>query len=169
MKHVNLLDHFPLESLNQQLSECAKSLGGKNIFLQLLESREEAVPHPLIDKQCEFRFARGSIKWSKPIFKEKLKLLNLVRLNSADGNLFPQKGIKGYKSMLNLLRTLNPITFEVQPKNRKDGHGFRFRPFDLINDKTTKINPIFEAVFFTRVTQIKKILNPKNNRSYNHE
>ncbi len=71
--------------------------------------------------------------------------------------------------MLNLLRTLNPITFEVQPKNRKDGHGFRFRPFDLINDKTTKINPIFEAVFFTRVTQIKKILNPKNNRSYNHE
>jgi hypothetical protein len=78
-----------------------------------------------------------------------------------NGNIFPKEGIKGYKSILNLLRTLKPITFNVQPKNKKDGPGFTIQPFDIIDEKTTFINPLFEAVFFSPVYQVKKILNAK--------
>jgi hypothetical protein len=69
--------------------------------------------------------------------------------------------MKGYKSILNLLRALKPITFNVQPKNRKDGLGFMVHPFDLIDDKTTIINPLFEAIFFEPVYKVKKIINTK--------
>ncbi|MBT3217434.1 MAG: hypothetical protein HOD97_02160 [Candidatus Marinimicrobia bacterium] len=158
MKNENFLNLYSQERLHQQLNKCAKEIGGKNIFLQLLEAIREAQPHPLTERNCEFRFDLGTIKWRKPIFREKVSLLKHVRLVNKDGNIFPKKGIKGYKSILNLLRTLKPITFEVKPKNRKLGQGFTFQPFDIIDEKTTCINPLFESVFFSPVYQVKKIL-----------
>ena len=147
--------------LSEKLNDCATAIGGKNIFLQILEAMQNAGSSPLMNQNCEFRFARGTIKWSKPIFREKIELLNKIRANNTDGNLFPRQEIKGYKTIINLLRTLKPIVFHVLPKNKKDGKGFSFQPFDIIDDKTTRLNPIFEALFFMSVTQVKKILNTK--------
>ena len=161
MKNKNTLNLDQGESLKKQLLDCAKAVGGKNYLLTLLEAIHDARPHPIINTSCEFRYSVGSIKWSKPIFRDKLTLLkHLIKINKNE-NIFPTEGMKGYKSILNLLRTLKPITFNVQPKNRKDGLGFLVHPFDLIDDKTTIINPLFEAIFFEPVYKVKKIINTK--------
>ncbi len=161
MKDFNPLDLYSKETLHYKYSECAKAIGGKNYFLKLLEAIREAEPHPLMSKSCKFHFSLGSVRWSKPIFKEKLVLLQHIRRVTKDGNIFPKKGTKSHKSIMNLLRMLHPITFQVHAKNKKDGQGFTFHAFDIINESTTRINPIFEAVFFSRVNQVKKLLNKR--------
>ena len=147
--------------LQKQLQDCSKAMGGINYFLQLLEAIRDAHPNPIINKNCEFRYPLGSIKWSKPIFKDKLTLLYQIRKSTQDGNLFPNKGNKGFKSVLNLLRTLHPISFQIQPKNQKDGEGFSVHPFDIIDQNTTTINPLFDAIFFMPVHLVKKMLKSK--------
>lgn len=161
MKNFNPLNLYPHDDLCQILNDSAEAIGGKNYFIQLLEAVRDAQPHPLISKKAEFKFSVGSIKWSKPIFREKYTLLKHIKLNSHDGNVFPQKGIKGYKGILNLLRTLKPISFAVHPKNKKDGIGFTFQPLIIVDDETTNINPLFEALFFAPLYQVKKSLNQK--------
>jgi len=161
LKELNPLDLYPRENLHKQFSECAKSIGGKNYFLKLLETIREAKPHPLMSKNSKFYFSHGIVSWSKPIFKEKLVLLQHIRNITKDGNIFPKKGTKSQKSIMNLLRMLHPVTFHVDTKNKKDGQGFTFHAFDIINESTTRINPIFEAIFFSRVNHVKKLLNKR--------
>jgi hypothetical protein len=73
-------------------------------------------------KHMEFRFSRGIVKWEKVIFKDKFTLLTKVRVNeNEEGNLLPAEDDKSYKKVMNLLRTLQPIEFQVLPKNSKDG------------------------------------------------
>lgn len=152
---------IPKEDLQQQLAECAKAMGGKNFFLQLLEAIREAKPNPIINKSCEFHYSLGKIKWSKPIFRDKLTLLFQLRKLSKNGNIFPKEESKGYKSALNLLRTLNPVIFKINPKNKKDGPGFTLHAFDIVDQKSTFINPLFDAVFLSPIYQVKKIMNVK--------
>jgi len=147
--------------LKARLEECAKSVGGKNFFLQLVEAIHEAHPHPLLNRQCEFKYPQGTIKWTKPIFRDKLTLLVQLLKNHKDGNIYPKKNSKGYKPVLNLIRTLHPITFTIQPKNKKDGQGFTLQPFDKSDNLATNINPLFEAVFFKPIYHVKKVLNAK--------
>ena len=35
----------------------------------------------------------------------------------------PKKGEKRYKTIMNLLRTVGPMEFEIRPKNSKNGDG----------------------------------------------
>ena len=161
MKEPIISDDNPKESLRRELAECAKAMGGKNYFLQLLEAIREVKPHPIINKQCEFRYPLGSIKWEKAIFRDKLTLLIHTIRTSKTGNIYPKEGTKGYKSALNLLRTLNPIVFNVNPKNKKDGPGFKLHAFDIIDERTTVINPTFEAVLFKPIYHVKRIINAK--------
>jgi hypothetical protein len=37
--------------------------------------------------------------------------------------------------------------------------GFFFQPFDVIDENTTKLNPVFDALFFCSVDTVKRILN----------
>ena len=160
MCDFNNLDENEKEKYHAMLSECAEAFGGVNFFLQLLESIRKAKPHPLTTKHSEFKFSRGTIRWEKVIFKDKLTLLLKTRvLESERGNLLPAKDDKAYKNVMNLIRTLSPIEFEVQPKNASDGDGFTFTPFDKIDENTTRLNPIFDAMFFCSVDTVKKILN----------
>ena len=69
----------------------------------------------------------------------------------------PKKGDKNYKTIINLLRTIGPIKFEVKPKNIKDGDGFILHPFDIIDNNTCRINFMFEVLFFLPTKLIKKI------------
>jgi len=155
----NLNDTLKAE-YHKQLLEYAENFGGKNFFLQLLEAIRKTKPHPLIAKNSEFRFSRGTIKWGKVIFKDKLTLLLDIRINeSKNGTLLPDKEDKSYKKVMNLLRTLGPIEFDVIPKHLKDGDGFVMKPFEIIDENTTKLNPIFDAIFFCSVDTIKKVLN----------
>jgi len=159
MCNFNNMDDAAKAQYHRQLIKCADAFGGTNFFLQLLEAIRKTKPHPLTAKHMEFRFSRGIVKWNKVIFKDKLTLLMKVRTDAGDdGNLIPDEEDKSYKKVMNLLRALGPIEFEVKPKNLNDGDGFNMRAFDIIDKKTTRLNPVFDALFFCSVDTVKKAL-----------
>jgi hypothetical protein len=159
MCDFNRLDEAQKLEYQSQLKACADAFGGVNYFLQLLEAIRKTKPHPLVAKNMEFRTGRGTIKWEKVIFQDKLSLLLQARQGESErGNLLPDPSDRKYKKVLNLAKTLHPITFVVQPKNLKDGDGFTVHAFDRIDDTTTRINPMFDALFFCAVDTVKKIL-----------
>lgn len=142
------------------LLRCAESFGGKNFFLHLLEAIRETKPHPLIAAHHQFRMDLGTITWNKVIFNDKLQLLFTARvLEGKQGNFLPPKEDKQYKKVLNLVRTLSPITFEITPADAKNGAGCTVRPFDRIDAETTRLNPLFDALFFCAIDTVKKVLN----------
>jgi hypothetical protein len=142
-----------------KLLSCANSFGGLNFFLQLLEAIRATKPHPMIAGNSSFDIELGSISWNKVIFNDKLQLLIKARVNeSKQNNLLPAKDAKNYKKILNVIRALKPIVFQVNPANKEDGAGFFFQPFDIIDEHTTKLNPVFDALFFCSVDTVKKVL-----------
>ena len=160
MCDFNTLDDAAKAQYHKQLLSCANNFGGKNFFLQLLEAIRKTKPHPLVSGNREFNMGLGSVKWNKVIFNDKLQLLQKVRANESEqGNLLPDEEDKRYKKVLNLVRTLKPIVFTVRPELKEDGPGFFFQAFDIIDEKTTRLNPVFDALFFCSVETVKKILN----------
>jgi len=145
---------------HQKLLTCAENFGGKNFFLHLLEAIRETKPHPLTAGNTTFEFELGSITWNKVIFDDKLQLLLKARKNESEqDNLLPGKDEKNFKKILNVVRTLKPIVFHVKPANKEDGPGFFFQAFDVIDENKTKLNPVFDALFFCSVTAVKTALN----------
>ena len=158
MTNYDSLDHGKKQDLKNQLIKYATSFGGKNHFLCLIEALRLAHPHPLMAKGACFRFNKGIIKWEKVIFKEKVNLLiTLIRDNDRNNNLMPKEGHRNYKIIINLLRTIGPMKFEVRPKNSKDGDGFILRPIEIIDNNTCRINFMFEVLFILPIQLIKKI------------
>ena len=159
MCDFNNLTDEEKEKYHHLLLEKADAFGGTNFFLQLLEGIRKHKPHPLTAKHSEFKFSRGNVRWEKVIFKDKLSLLLKTRVNeSENGNFLPSKDDKAYKNVMNLVRTFAPIEFTVTPKNLNDGEGFTCNAFDKIDENTTRLNPVFDALFFCSVDTIKKIL-----------
>jgi len=145
---------------HEKLLQCANNFGGKNFFLQLLEGIRQTKPHPLVSSDSIFDIEVGTIKWNKVIFNDKLQLLLKARVNEGkQDNLLPKVEEKNYKKVLNLVRTLRPIVFHVKPAQKEDGPGFFFQAFDVIDPHKTKLNPIFDALFFCSVDTVKKVLN----------
>jgi len=160
MCDFNQLSEAEKAIYHEKLLACANNFGGKNFFLHLLESIRETKPHPLTAGSMRFELELGSISWNKSIFNDKLQLLLKARKNeSKQDNLLPKKDEKNYKKILNVVRTLKPIVFQVKPANPEDGKGFFFQAFDIIDENKTKLNPIFDALFFCSVDTVKKILN----------
>jgi hypothetical protein len=145
---------------HEKLLDCAMNFGGKNFFLQLLEAIRETKPHPLTSGTMSFDIELGTISWNKVIFNDKIQLLLKARKNeSKQDNLLPKKDEKNYKKVLNVIRTLKPVVFHVKPADPQDGSGFFFQTFDIIDENTTKLNPVFDALFFCSVDTVKKVLN----------
>ncbi|RLA71311.1 MAG: hypothetical protein DRG24_05675 [Epsilonproteobacteria bacterium] len=160
MCDFNNLDDADKQKYHEQLTAAANAFGGQNYFLQLLEAIRKTKPHPLMAKNSEFKFSRGAIYWDKVIFNDKITLLMKVRTQESErGNLLPDSKENSYKKVLNLVRTLKPITFEVKPKNLKDGDGFTMHAFDVIDKNTTRLNPLFDGIFFCAIDTVKKVLN----------
>ena len=158
MTNYKLLDDSTKQYYKKEITNCAQSLGGKNYFLQLLEEIRVTHPHPLMAKNYSFRFAHGTVKWKKVIFKEKVSLfIELVKNKTSNDNLMPKKGDKRYKTIMNLLRTIGPMEFEVRPKNSKNGDGFVLHPFDKIDENTFRLNFMFEVVFFLPIHVVKQV------------
>jgi len=154
------LDPASKNAYHLQLMQCVDAFGGKNFFLQLIESLRGVQPHPLLAKNCTFRMAKGTVTWNKAIYQSTLNLLLSARLGeSTRGNLLPDVSDKSYKNVMNLVRTLKPLTFVVTPKNPADGAGFSCSPFELIDAQTTRLDPLFDALFFCSVDTVKKVLN----------
>jgi len=145
---------------HEKLLQCANNFGGKNFFLQLLEAIRETKPHPLTAGNSEFSIELGTVTWNKVIFNDKLQLLIKARTNeSKQDNFLPQPNEKSYKKILNVVRTIKPIVFHVTPAHKEDGPGFFFQAFTQIDENKTKLNPVFDALFFCSVDTVKKVLN----------
>jgi len=157
----NLSDEEKLH-YHKLLLNSANSFGGLNFFLQLIEQLRGSSTHPLCSRHQDFLFDLGTVRWGKVIFNDKVQLIKQVRKEKhPKGNFLPNKGSKEYKRVLNLVRTLSPITFSVRPALRDNGEGFDFKAFDTVDDKITKINPIFDALFFCPIGTVKSILEYK--------
>jgi len=160
MCDFNLLSDEEKQLHHETLLACANNFGGKNFFLHLLEAIRETKPHPLTAGNMAFDIELGSISWNKVIFNDKLQLLLKAHKNeSKQDNFLPNKEEKNYKKILNVVRTLKPIVFHVKPANPEDGAGFFFQSFDVIDENKTKLNPLFDALFFCSVDTVKKLLN----------
>jgi hypothetical protein len=160
MCDFNTLTEEEKEIYHASLLECANNFGGKNFFLHLLEAVRETKPHPLTSGTKQFDMELGTISWNKVIFDDKLQLLLKARKNeSKQDNLLPDKEANNYKKVLNVVRTLKPIVFHVKPSESQNGPGFFFQPFERITDEKTKLNPVFDALFFCSIDTVKKILN----------
>jgi hypothetical protein len=160
MLSYNSLDDLTKQNLKKEINDCALALGGKNHFLHLLEEIRKERHHPLMAKSSSFRFSYGTVKWEKVIFKDKVYLLiKMIKDRENNGNLMPKKGDRKYKTVLNLLRTLGPMKFEIRPKNNKDGDGFNLHPFDIIDENTSHLNFMFDIVFFLPIHIVKQVFN----------
>ena len=160
MISYNSLDDLTKQNLKKEINDCALALGGKNHFLHLLEEIRKERHHPLMAKNSSFRFSYGTVKWGKVIFKDKVHLLiKMTKDQENNGNLMPKKGDRKYKTVMNLLRTLGPMKFEIRPKNNKDGDGFNLHPFDIIDENTSHLNFMFDIVFFLPIHIVKQVFN----------
>jgi hypothetical protein len=159
MCNFPILSEDEKASLHTQLLQCAESFGGKNHFLHLLESIRETKPHPLMASSQYFKMEFGTVRWDKVIFSDKLQLLIQARTKEGEqDNFLPSPNVKGYKKILNVVRTLAPITFKIKPREHRDGEGFTCRPFVVIDEHTTKLDPIFDILFFCSIDTAKKLL-----------
>ncbi|MBA66180.1 MAG: hypothetical protein CMG55_10310 [Candidatus Marinimicrobia bacterium] len=158
MVKYDLFNNDLKQDFKNQLIRNTTSLGGKNHFLSLIEAIRIAHPHPLMSKDASFRYSKGSIKWEKVIYKDKVDLLmTLIKKRESDKNLMPEKGNRNYKKIRNLMRTIGPIKFEVRPKNSKDGDGFIFNCIDIIDKNTCQLSFMFEVLFVFPIKLIKRI------------
>jgi hypothetical protein len=157
----NLSDEEKLH-YHKLLLTCANNFGGLNFFLQLIESLRASSAHPLCSRHQDFLFDLGTIRWGKVIFNDKVQFIETMRKEKHEnGNFLPKKDSKNHKRTLNLIRTLSPIIFSVRPSRREDGEGFDFKAFDIIDNNITKLNPIFDALFFCSIGTVKTILEYK--------
>lgn len=163
MHNFNNLSHEEKKNFQERLLNCANNFGGQNFFLQLIEELRESQSQPLCSRHQDFLSEFGTIRWGKTIFNDKIDLIKTIRpLRDETGNILPPKEDKRYKLVFNLIRTLQPITFSVRPSLREDGEGFDFPAFEEIDETSTHLNPIFEALFFSNIENVKKVLNYKN-------
>jgi hypothetical protein len=172
MISYNSLDDLIKKNLKKEINDCALALGGKNHFLHLLEEIRKEHHHPLMAKNSSFHFSYGTVKWEKVIFKDKVHLLiKMTKDRENNGNLMPKKGDRKYKTIMNLLRTMGPMKFEIRPKNNKDGDGFNLHPFDIIDENTSHLNFMFDIVFFLPIHIVKQVFNGpiiKINKNHQH-
>ena len=154
----NSLDNSTKQNLKEQITNCSFAIGGKNHFLSLIEEIREERIHPLLSKDASFRFSHGLVKWGKVIFKDKVDLLvTITKDREKNKNLMLKKGDKNYKTIMNFLRTLGQINFEIRPKNNKHGDEFILNAFEIFNENTSHLNFMFDVVFFLPLYIVKKL------------
>ena len=147
---------------HEQLLKAAIAFGGVNFFLQLVEAIRKVKPNLLSSNTKELVFPLGYLRWNKVIFLDKVTLLSKSRFYYYKTfNLLPPQDDKNYKNAYNLVCVLKPLEFSVKRKNLKDGEGFSFCPIEMIDEHTSKLNPIFDALFFCPLDMIKEALSYK--------
>ena len=149
--------------LHLLIKKSADSVGGTNFLLGLLEAMKEKKPNALMFKGCKIDSTEVVIRWNKIVFKDKLDILEeIVRSHKSsegiDFNILENDSEKKKKKILNMVKTLAPIEFNITPNSVENGAGFNFKVFEFIEDNNVKINPLFVAMFFCSTEYMKKAL-----------
>ncbi len=145
------------------MKKAAENIGGVNFLLALIEAMKSKRPNPFMYKECQIASNNTIIKWNKVVFKDKVDLIEEILAThksseDPDFNILNYGNTKKKKAVLNMIRALAPVKFEVLPQNPKDGGGFSFEVFERVSDEYIKLNPIFIAMFFCSVEFTKKAL-----------
>ena len=148
------------------MEKAAKSIGGENFLLSLIEAMKTKRPNPLMYKECQIASNNAIIQWNKVVFKDKVEVLEEILAvhrssQNPDFNILNQENSKKRKAIINMVKTLAPIEFIVTPQNHKDGTGFNFKVFETIEGDKVILNPIFISMFFCSTEFIKKALKYK--------
>lgn len=159
MMDFNKLDIQTKEQLHLQFDEYAQTLGGKNIFLKMIEDIRAEKPTPIVNKTGIFHTAEVKVTLNKPIFKETYAtLLDAMRREEKNGDMLDGIDPKEYKATMNMMRTLKSATLTVELK-KSVGKSFTFPILDASQEKKTKVTFAFKAIFFYRLDEAKKALN----------
>ncbi len=144
------------QQLHDQLLLYAKSIGGEELFFQMVKDIRIEGLELFSDKSTKFRFNGGNISWNKYIYKDTFALF--IEALNIEGDILGGLKAKKQKSMLNMLKTLKPIIIKVKPKNMKDGEGFTLSMVETdIKDKAT-ISLMFKIIFVYPLEFTKEVL-----------
>jgi len=157
----NNLSHDEKLDLQKLLESNIEKIGGKFNFLTMLEDIRESKKHPLCNKTGKLHFKSGTITWDKHIFEDKINLLKQISINCPDNNLLLIEKEKLKKQLLNTIKTMVNLEFVVKNKNKKDGIGFCFKAFHIVNEDNIEFNPLFQIIFFDSINISKTILKYK--------
>ena len=145
------------QPLNELLRECADSVGGKNFFLTLAETIRSTREGILVGEKKQINYTSGTMTWNKTLHADNWRLLiESAKVRTKDGNILLPAEDKRHKNILNMIRTLKPITFTVKPINSEDGEGFSFAALEILDEKTTRVSPLFKAMFTMPMDVLKK-------------
>jgi len=154
MKFNNLSHEEKLE-IQKELQEYIDKIGGKNYFFSLLENIRDSKQHPLLNKTAKYHFENGTISWGKEIYKDKVVTLKKVIIAATCENILEIDDLKLKKDMLNTIKTLGKLEFEVKVKNETI---FKFKPFTTVSEDNIELNHLFQIIFFDSINNTKKIL-----------
>lgn len=143
--------------LGTLLHECADSIGGKNFFLTLAETIRTTREGIMVSEKKQINYTSGTMTWNKTLHADNWRLLiESAKVRTKDGNILLSSEDKRHKNILNMIRTLKPLTFTVKPNNSEDGEGFSFTALDIVDEKTTRVSPLFKAMFVMPIEVLKK-------------
>jgi len=144
-------------ALSELLRECANAVGGKNFFLTLAETIRTTREGIIVGEKKQINYTNGIMTWNKTLHADNWRLLvESAKVRTKDGNILLPIEDKRHKNILNMIRTLKPLTFTVTPNNASDGEGFSFNALEVIDDKTTRVSPLFKAMFVMPIDVLKK-------------
>ena len=136
----------------ENLSACAEAIGGVSRVLNLAETILGAKPSPLQNKTASLHYGFGKVSWNKTLFADKVETVaRIVQHRDSMENLLETAS----KKEQNAVRTLFPVTFTITPD---EGEPYTFKALDAPDEKTARINPLFELLFFGSTGLIKKAL-----------
>ena len=156
------LDSKIKSELHEEVKGFAMSIGGTNVFLQMIEDIKKEKPHALLNKSCVFHFAKAKLNWNKQIFKDSLdQLFIAMRKEERDGDMLNGLNPKDYKETMNMMRTLKPLIITVTPKKVDEPKMFSFPILDTSVEKKTKVDLFYKMMFFYHVDFAKDVINYK--------
>ena len=62
--NFNELDAKTKKQLHEEVTQFAETIGGINVFLQMIEDIKKEKPHALLNKSCVFHFAKAKLNWN---------------------------------------------------------------------------------------------------------
>ena len=152
MLDLNAYDEQTLADIRTRLNDCAAAVGGFGRLYALVETILAAKPSPLQNKTASFHYDHGKVSWDKVLFADKVETLAaIVRNHDTMQNLLETAS----KKERNALRALYPVMIMITPK---DGAPYGFKVIEAPDEKTARINPLFELLFFASTGMIKKAI-----------
>lgn len=147
------------QPLGELLRTCADSVGGKNFFLTLAETIRTTREGIIVGEKKQINYTNGIMTWNKTLHADNWRLLvESAKVRTKDGNILLPSDDKRHKNILNMIRTLKPLSFTVIPTNTADGKGFTFSALEVIDEKTTRISPLFKALFVMPIDLLRKAM-----------